>query len=207
MSIIAIIPARGGSKRFPLKNLYPLCGYPMLFFAIQACRASRHIHRVFVSTEDEEIRSVALRCGAEVIDRPKELAGDEIWMQDVLKHAVLDLEHRGLRVDIVVRVQANSPMVETEKIDEAIEKLQAQKHKLFEVFSVDQDGYEDAAIHVLQRDVVFQDALSVYKAVVTTDYVDVHTSDDLQEVEERWGGVLREKAGVIMPLPGRNAEG
>lgn len=207
MSIIAIIPARGGSKRFPLKNLHPLCGYPMLFYAIQACRASRHIHRVFVSTEDEEIRSVALRYGAEVIERPKALAGDQVWMQDVLKHAVLDLEHGGLHADIVVRVQANSPMVETEKIDEAIEKLQAQKQKLFEVFSVDQDGYEDAAIHVLRRDVVFQDALSVYKAVVRTDYVDVHTPEDLREVEERWGAVLRKKAAAIRPLPGRNAEG
>jgi len=194
MSIIAIIPARGGSKRFPRKNIYPLCGRPMLFYAIQACRASRHIDRVFVSTEDDEVRAIALECGAEVIDRPKELAGDEVWMQDVMRHAVLTLEQKGLCVDIVVRIQANSPMVEAEKIDDAIEKLQGQKQKLFEVFSVDQDGYEDAAIHVLQRDVVFQNALSVYKAVVTTDYVDVHTPQDLQEVEKRWGTVLRRKA-------------
>lgn len=188
--IIAIIPARGNSKRLKRKNILPLCGRPMLSFAIQACVESQHIDRVFVSTEDAEVAAIAQTYGAEIISRPQELAEDSVWTQEILKHAVLELERQGIPVRIVVRIQANSPMVETAKIDEAIEKLLAQHHKLFEVFSVDQDGYEDAAIHVLWRDVVFQEALSVYKAVVFTKYTDIHTIEDMIIVEKQWGSAL-----------------
>lgn len=187
-NVIAIIPARGGSTRLPMKNIHRVCGRPMIFYAINACKRSKHIDRVFVSSEDNEIKEIAKKYGAEIIDRPLELA-DVFFTQDVLKHAVSELERQNVSVDIVVRIQANSPMVESEKIDEAIEKLQ--KHNLYEVFSVDQDGFEDAAIHVLKRDVVFQEYFSVYKAVIFTDYIDIHTIDDVKEVEKRWGHVLR----------------
>ena len=186
-NIIAIIPARGGSERLPRKNIHKVCGRPMIFYAINACKRSKLIDRVFVSSEDEEIKVIAKECGAETIDRPEELA-DAFWTQDVLKHAVSELERKNIPVDIVARIQANSPMVEPEKIDEAIEKLQ--KHNLYEVFSVDQDGFEDAAIHVLKRDVVFQEHFSVYKAVIFTDYMDVHYIDDVEKVEKRWGSML-----------------
>lgn len=192
-SIVAVIPARGGSKRLTLKNIHPICGKPMIAYGITACKNSKHIDRVFVSTEDEEIKAIALEYGAEVIDRPLELAGDEIWMQEVVQHAVSEIENKDIDIEMVVRVQANSPMVETQKIDEAILKLKAQEHKLFEVFSVDQDGFEDAAIHVLLRDTVFQKALSVYKAVIMTNYIDIHTIEDVQEVERKWGNILRDR--------------
>jgi CMP-2-keto-3-deoxyoctulosonic acid synthetase len=159
----------------------------MIFYAINACKQSKLIDRVFVSSEDEEIKEIAKKYGAEIIDRPVGLA-DAFWTQDVLKHAVGELERQNISVGIIARIQANSPMVESEKIDEAINKLR--KHNLYEVFSVDQDGFEDAAIHVLKRDVVFQEHFSVYKAVIFTDYIDVHYLEDVKEVEKRWGHIL-----------------
>ena len=180
--VIAIIPARGGSKRLPRKNIHPFLGLPMIAYSIEACKKSRYIDRIFVSTEDKEIANISKKLGAEIINRPDHLAGDHIWLQDVLKHAVLDILEKGVKFDLVARVQASSPMVEAAKIDEAIEKLR--KHNLWEVSSVNQNGVEDAAIHILKKDVIFQNALSVYKGVVITDYIDIHTKNDIKKAEE-----------------------
>ena len=188
--VIAIIPARGGSKRLPNKNIYPLFGKPLIYFAIEACKRSKYIEKIFVSTEDDEIKRVVSSYGVEVIDRPARLAQDKIWTQDVLKHAVNLLLRRGFDFDIVARIQANSPMVETRKINEAIIKLV--KYNLWEIFSVDQKGVEDGAIHILKKDVVFQKAFSVYNGVVQTNYIDVHTKEDLIKIKRRWNK-LRKK--------------
>ena len=185
---VAIIPARGGSKRLPNKNIYSIFGKPLIFYAIEACKKAKNIDRVFVSTEDKDIRTVSKKFGAEIIDRPDYLAADNIWTQEVLKHAVLDIASRGIKFDLVARIQANSPEVRPEKIDEAIKKLVG--HNLWEVFSVDKDGFEDGAIHILRRNVVFQNALSVYRGVIFTDYIDIHTKEDIKKVEKKWGKKL-----------------
>ncbi len=176
--VVAIIPARGGSKRLPRKNLYPFFGRPLMQWAVEACRAAELVDDVFVSTEDAEIAALAKKLGVGVIDRPKALAEDDVWTQEVLKHAVAELEKRGHTYDVIVRVQANSPQVEGAKIDEAVAKLRTADR--WEIFSVDEEGFEDAAIHVLRREVVFQKAFSVYKGVVKTTYRDVHTKEDIE---------------------------
>ena len=90
MKILAVIPARGGSKRLPRKNIYPLCGRPLISYAIEACKNSKIINadNVYVSTEDDEIASVSQDLGVNVIDRPLELSQDHVWTQDVLSHAL-----------------------------------------------------------------------------------------------------------------------
>ena len=186
MKILAVIPARGGSKRLHRKNIYPLLGRPLISYAIEACKGSRYLNKqnVYVSTEDKEIASVALQYGAKVINRPEELAEDHVWTQDVLSHALECSEiEAGNEFDVLVRVQANSPQVTSEKIDECIQKLQ--DHNLWEVFTVDEEGIEDAAIHVMLRKCVNQKALSVYKGVVSTNYLDVHTIDDIRIIETK----------------------
>ncbi len=190
MKILAVIPARGGSKRLHRKNIYPLLGRPLISYAIEACKGSRYLDKknVYVSTEDKEIASVALQHGAKVINRPEELAEDHVWTQDVLSHALECSEiEAGNEFDVLVRVQANSPQVTSEKIDECIKKLQ--DHNLWEVFTVDEDGIEDAAVHVMIRRCVNQRALSVYKGVVRTDYIDVHDVKDI----ERISTIMKEK--------------
>mgnify|MGYP003150817022 CR=1 FL=1 len=190
MKILAVIPARGGSKRLHRKNIYPLLGRPLISYAIEACKGSRYLDKknVYVSTEDKEIASVALQYGAKVINRPEELAEDHVWTQDVLSHALEYSEiEAGNEFDVLVRVQANSPQVTSEKIDECIKKLQ--DHNLWEVFTVDEDGIEDAAVHVMIRRCVNQRALSVYKGVVRTEYIDVHDVKDI----ERISTIMKEK--------------
>ncbi len=196
--VIAIIPARGGSKRLPRKNIYPYFGRPLLQWVIEACQQSKYIAAIYVSTEDGEIKKLALQLGVKVIDRPRELAADNVWTQEVLKHAVSQLEKRGEKIEIVARIQANSPQIKAAKIDEAIAKLI--KHDRWEIFSVDQNGLEDAAIHVMRRQVVWQEALSVYKGIIQTDYIDVHTASDvanleslrIKEIEEKSHAFLRQ---------------
>ena len=81
----------------------------------------------------------------------------------------------------MVRIQANSPQIKAEMIDKCIEKLI--NYDLWEVFSVNKNGIEDAAIHVLLDKCINQKALSVYKGVVYTNYTDVHTIEDLKRIE------------------------
>ena len=124
---------------------------------------------------------MALQYGAKVIDRPGKLAEDHVWTQDVLSHALEWSENKsGNKFDVLVRVQANSPQVTSEKIDECIKKLK--DHNLWEVFTVDEDGIEDAAVHAMLRRCVNQKALSVYKGVVHTDYIDVHDAKDIENI-------------------------
>lgn len=186
MRILTVIPARGGSKRLHRKNIYPILGRPLMSYAIEACKGSHYLddQNIYVSTEDEEIAGVAIQYGAKVIDRPNDLSEDHVWTQDVLSHALEWSERQtGDEFDVLVRVQANSPQITSEKIDECIKKLQ--DHNLWEVFTVDEEGIEDAAVHVMLRRCVNQKALSVYKGVVATDYIDVHTIDDVRIIEAK----------------------
>tara|TARA_A100001515_G_scaffold145030_1_gene151415 strand:- start:6472 stop:7191 length:720 start_codon:yes stop_codon:yes gene_type:complete len=87
MTLTALIPARGGSKGVPRKNIHNLAGYPLIAYSIIACKASSKISRVVVSTDDEEIADVARQYGAEVpFMRPKEFAGDKSTDLEVIKH-------------------------------------------------------------------------------------------------------------------------
>ncbi len=123
MKILAIIPARGGSKGIPGKNIKLLAGKPLIAYSIEAARNSRFINRTIVSTDDEKIAKVAKKFGAEVIVRPKELAEDTTPMDPVLKHVVDSLEKENYVPDIVVLLQPTSPLRTTKHLDEAIEKF------------------------------------------------------------------------------------
>ena len=116
--ILGVIPARGGSKGVPGKHLKPLCGKPLIEWTIYAARASRRLDRYVVSTEDREIAAVARASGAEVLDRPAELATDEASTLSVLQHVV-----RQLDADVIVLLQATSPVRDAGLIDRCIERF------------------------------------------------------------------------------------
>jgi CMP-N,N'-diacetyllegionaminic acid synthase len=126
-SIIALIPARGGSKGIPRKNLLPIGGKPLLAYSILQARASAHIARVIVSTDDEEIAGVARAWGAEVpFMRPAELARDESPDIDVFRHALLWLrENEDYQPQLAVHLRPPGPVRRVELIDKAIELLLA----------------------------------------------------------------------------------
>jgi CMP-N-acetylneuraminic acid synthetase len=116
MEIVGLIPARGGSKGIPRKNLAPLAGRPLIVWTIEAARASRTLTRVVVSTDDGEIAAVARDQGVEVLDRPAELAEDETPMLDVIRHALGQLGS----VDVLVVLQPTSPLRRPDHIDQAL---------------------------------------------------------------------------------------
>lgn len=173
-----MIPARLGSKRLTRKNIHPFLEKPMIYYAIEACKSSKLIDRVFVSTESEEIAQIAKEFGADILIRPENLAEDDVPTQDVMKHFARNFKE----MDILVLVQANSPNVRAENIDKAINKLI--KHNLREVRSVDKHGLENGAIWVANREAIFWDGLTVYFGVVVDEAVDIHTFEDLKRAED-----------------------
>ena len=123
MNVLAVIPARGGSKGIPRKNLRILAGKPLIWYIINAAKKARSVDRVVVTTEDEEIALVAQRFGAEVVQRPPELAGDAVPLDPVVDHAVRTVEESGFQPDIVLTLQPTSPLLKPQSIDRAVEIL------------------------------------------------------------------------------------
>ena len=120
MEIVAIIPARGGSKRIPRKNLKPICGRPLISYSIVEARKSRYVKRVIVSTEDEEIARVSELYGAQVLRRPAELARDETPTIDVVLHVLDALRKNHYQPEVIVLLQPTSPFRLAKDIDDAI---------------------------------------------------------------------------------------
>ncbi len=120
----AVIPARGGSKGIPRKNLALCAGKPLLVRAIATCQQSRLLRGVWVSTEDDEIAAVARAWGAGVIHRPAELATDEASSDDVLLHA-LDFLPDDLTT--LVSVQCTAPLLTAAELDLVIERRESQR--------------------------------------------------------------------------------
>jgi CMP-N-acetylneuraminic acid synthetase len=122
--LLCVIPARGGSKRLPGKNIKELAGKPLIAYAIVAAKGSQYIDRVVVSTDSEEIAEVARTYGAEVpFMRPTELASDTAKSVAVLKHALTECEKEDDPYDAIVLVQPTTPGVLVSDIDAAIKKL------------------------------------------------------------------------------------
>lgn len=126
--VVVIIPARGGSKRLPGKNIRPLNGMPLIGYSITAAHQARSVQRVIVTTDSAEIASVAKKFGAEIpFMRPKKLASDTAKTIDVLLHAVHFLEKTDERPDIIVLLQPTSPFSQSLDIERAIKTLQTTK--------------------------------------------------------------------------------
>ncbi len=117
--IVAIIPARAGSKGIINKNIIDFCGKPLIAWSIGQALASKYVEEVYVSTDGKQIAETAERFGAKIIWRPKELASDTATSEDALMHAVGVIEKKK-SVDIVVFLQATSPIRRQEDIDDAI---------------------------------------------------------------------------------------
>lgn len=116
--ILGVIPARGGSKGIPRKNITPVAGRPLIAWTIDAARAARRLTRCVVSTEDAEIAGVARQAGADVLDRPASLAGDDVDTVPVLKHALDRIPS-----DVVVVLFPTSPVRRPGLIDACIDRF------------------------------------------------------------------------------------
>jgi CMP-N-acetylneuraminic acid synthetase len=120
--IIAIIPARGGSKGISKKIIKPLLGNPLIVWTIEQAKNSKYIDRIIVSTEDKEIAEISKEHGAEVpFLRPKELARDDSPTIDAIMHAINWFENEGEYFDIVVLLEPTSPLRKEDDLDNSIE--------------------------------------------------------------------------------------
>ena len=125
---IAIIPARGGSKRIPRKNIKIFSEKPMIAWSIQAAIKSDCFDRIIVSTEDTEIAAIAKAYGAEVpFMRPKELADDHTATIPVINHAITWQKHAGVSPEFVCCIYATAPFIQAEDIKFALNRLKETK--------------------------------------------------------------------------------
>ncbi len=123
---IAIIPARGGSKRIPRKNIKDFYGRPLIAYSIQTALASKLFDKVIVTTDDEKIVAIAKKYGAEVpFIRPKELADDFSGTQEVIDHALKWLENHGEHYDFVCTIYATAPLLKAQYLVEGYNILKA----------------------------------------------------------------------------------
>ncbi len=139
--ILAIIPARGGSKGVPRKNIVSIYGKPLIAWTIEAALSSGVIGRLVVSTEDLEIAKIARQYGAEVLDRPSELAEDTALTEPVMEHVLATLEKNGYSPDYIALIQCTSPLLQSKHILEAVDKVVSDVYdSCFTCFYP--DGYE-----------------------------------------------------------------
>jgi CMP-N-acetylneuraminic acid synthetase len=147
--VLAVIPARGGSKGLKGKNIIDLAGKPLIAWSIEASLNSRYIDETIVSSDSDEILNVAKYFGAKVIKRPSEYATDSSKSEVVLSHA---LENVAQDYDYVVLLQPTSPLRDTKEIDAAFEKLLSSDatalisvyeidNKILKAFKEDKKGY------------------------------------------------------------------
>lgn len=121
--VVAIIPARGGSKGIPGKNLKPVCGVPLLAWSIRQAKAASCIDSVWVSSDSDEILAVARAHGAYTVRRPDDLSGDTATSESAWRHALQEIENSGVVVDFVVGMQATSPIRGVSDLNQALEKV------------------------------------------------------------------------------------
>jgi CMP-N,N'-diacetyllegionaminic acid synthase len=124
MEIVGLIPARGGSKRLPGKNIKPLAGKPMIAYTIEAALNARYLDKVIVSTDSEDIKKISLSCGAEVpFMRPDELSGNKVSDLPVMQHALDFFSNDGYDADAIVYLRPTSPFKTSDVIDEVVDKF------------------------------------------------------------------------------------
>lgn len=122
---IAVIPARGGSKRIPRKNIKEFCGKPMIAYSIEAALQSDCFDKIIVSTDDSEIAEVAKSYGAEVpFIRPKELSNDYAGTIPVIRHAIEWLVEQGVDANLVCCLYATAPFVTAEYLQQGLQQLE-----------------------------------------------------------------------------------
>jgi pseudaminic acid cytidylyltransferase len=141
MTAVAIIPARGGSKRIPRKNLKLFNGEPMIVGSIRAALKSGLFDQVLVSTDDEEIAAVARAHGAQVpFLRPAKLANDFIGTSAVVEHAIRALQDAGQHYDFACCIYATAPLLQVRYLREGLQALEQHPHKSF-AFSLCSFGF------------------------------------------------------------------
>ena len=179
MNIVAIIPARAGSKRLKNKNILSFKGLPMIAWTIKSALKSKFINDVFVSSESKKILKIAKKYNAKTILRPEKLSADNVPKIEAIRHAIKKLSYKK-KIDIVVSLQANSPNLNPSDIDISISHIINKNKK--EVMSLDRNLNQNGAIRVMKFKTVFDKMLSTHFSCTINDDIDIHKKNDLKKI-------------------------
>ena len=198
---VALIPARGGSKGVPRKNIKLLGGYPLLAYSLAAAQLSREIDRAIVSTEDEEISFVARSFGGEApFLRPAEFATDSSGDREVVLHALEWLQkHEGRVPEFVVHLRPTTPLRVPDLVDEAIRRFSEDEaytslrsahpapESPYKWFRLEKEGEFKSLIQGLTNDELNQDRRVFPEAFIPDGYVDVLRTRQVLETDSLHG--------------------
>jgi N-acylneuraminate cytidylyltransferase len=201
---LVLIPARGGSKSIPRKNIRDFAGYPLIAFSIAAALASESISRVIVSTDDQEIAEIARRYGAEVpFIRPREYSRDDTPDLPVFQHALHWLQsNEGYLPKIVVQLRPTSPLRRKELIDEAvfslIERSEADSIRTicvpfqnpYKMWRISADGFMKPLISSDLPEAYNQPRQALPEVYWQTGYVDATRSETILEKNSMTGDAI-----------------
>lgn len=192
--ILGIIPARGGSKSIPKKNIAKLGGKPMLFYILNSALKSANLSHVVVSSDDDEILAVAKKYGGEdiLLKRPKDLALDTTPDVPMLQHAILNTEEKyKCTFDYVVQLHATTPFLSSQDIDESLKKLVAHPRadSIVSVYRVDE-------LHPKKLKKIVNGKLAQYVPKMTE--LTTSRRQDLEPVYKRNAGLYAAKRSIVM---------
>ena len=174
--IVAIIPARSGSKRLKNKNIKSVLGQPMITWVINAAKNSKFVSDIYVTSDSKKILNISKKYKVKTILRPIKLAGDQIPKIEAIRHAV-NVINKKQKIDIVVSLQANSPNIRSIDIDKCISDLILKKKD--EVVSVDNELNQNGAIRVMKKKTVFNTFLSTHFSCTINNAMDIHIQKDI----------------------------
>ena len=186
--ILAVIPARGGSKGIPSKNIIEVGGKPLIKYTIDCAKNSKYIDRVVISTDSEEIKRVSIECGGDVpFMRPKELASDTSKTIDCIVHTVDTLKNLGETYDYVMIIQNTVPLRKSWHIDESIEKLLDSKER--SLVSVTEVEQHPILMRTINEDGIVKNLLPISSTMRRQDFPKFYKVDGaiaIQKIDEEF---------------------
>ncbi|MBC8456288.1 acylneuraminate cytidylyltransferase family protein [bacterium] len=171
MNTLAIIPARGGSKGIPKKNMRTFLGKPLVVHSIETAKESKFVDKIVVSTDDDEIAKISKNAGAEIIERPAEIAGDSATTESAMAHCLDELKMQNYEPNFVVLLQPTSPIRPKNCIDSAVEQMKKEKF--------------DSLLSVVQSHKFFWKQTQ-YGASASYDFLNRPRRQDISEDEIIW---------------------
>lgn len=188
--IIGLMLGRGGSTGFPGKNTYEVLGHPLMEYPILAARKSKYVDKIYVSTDDATIKSIARRNGCEVIDRPDYLCTKEALHQDAMLHGYQYVKDTEKDLEFIVLMQCNAPFVLARHIDEGIEKLRQHPEVDSAATVSEYNMFSPARARTITGDGMIQNA-------IPSDYFDSQVSCDRNST----GNIYYADAGTFICRP------
>ena len=195
---VAIIPARGGSRRIPRKNIRPFFGRPIIAYSIDAALESKLFDYVFVSTDDEAIWNVAEQCGANPIWRDAKYGEEHVGTQDVARLVLEQLKLRSIRPDYACVLYATAPLMRAIDIERGYDVMLESGHRF--AFSVGTEPLCDAAMFYWGDTEAFLEGLPIFSEhsamvpIASNRVCDINVPEDWTRAEKMYGALNKEAA-------------